>query len=46
MPGLDIISFGPDQENVHTPNERVNLNSLERVWRLLLRILERLSKMQ
>ncbi len=46
MPGLDIISFGPDQENVHTPNERVNLNSLEHVWKLLLRILERLSKME
>lgn len=44
LPEADIISFGPDQENVHTPLERVRISSLENVWRLLCRILERLAR--
>ena len=43
MPGLDIISFGPTQEAVHTPNERVHIKSLENVWHLLQRLLKKLA---
>lgn len=39
----DMVSFGPDLENVHTPNERMRVASVERCWKLLLKALE-LSK--
>ncbi|MGN1097361.1 MAG: aminoacyl-histidine dipeptidase [Clostridia bacterium] len=38
--GADIVSFGPDIENVHTPKERMNVRSVERCWKYLLKILE------
>ncbi len=41
--GVDIISFGPDQKDVHTPNERANIKSIGNVWMLIQRILEQLS---
>lgn len=36
---LDCISFGPDLRDVHTPNESVEIASVERVWRFLKGIL-------
>lgn len=41
--GADIVSFGPDIENVHTPKERMDVKSVQRCWRYLLRILEKLK---
>ena len=38
----DMISFGPDIENVHTPNERMKIASVQRCWRYLLKVLENL----
>lgn len=40
---VDIISFGPDQRDVHTPNESANIKSIQNVWKLLQLILERLA---
>lgn len=37
----DIISFGPDIENIHTPAERLNIASAERTWEYLKEILRR-----
>ena len=31
-PGLDMISFGPQIENAHTPRERVHIESVDRFW--------------
>ncbi len=39
---LDMISFGPSLENVHTPDERMNVASVERTWRYLIKVLENL----
>ena len=39
--GIDIVSIGPDLEDVHTPKEKLSIPSTERTWRLLLRILEK-----
>ena len=36
---LDMISIGPDLENVHTPNEVLYLKSIPKTWRLLEGIL-------
>ncbi len=39
----DMVSFGPDMENVHTPGERIRVDSVARCWQYLLRVLERLK---
>ena len=41
--GADMISFGPDLENVHTPRERMNVKSAQRCWNYLLKVLEKLK---
>lgn len=43
LPHLDAISFGPDMEEVHSPNERLHIGSTERTWRLLIKLLEALK---
>lgn len=44
MPGLDMVSIGPDMFDVHTPKERLSISSTVRVFDYILKILERLSK--
>ena len=31
-PGMDMISFGPELKNPHSPDEKVNIGSVERFW--------------
>ncbi|MCR5590181.1 MAG: beta-Ala-His dipeptidase [Lachnospiraceae bacterium] len=38
--GIDIISFGPDISNIHTPKERLSVSSAARVYEYLLEILK------
>ena len=44
MPGVDMISFGPTLESVHTPDECMNVASVERTWEYLMEILKSLYK--
>lgn len=37
---MEMISFGPDMENVHTPDERMNIPSVGRTWDFLLEVLK------
>lgn len=39
---LDIISFGPNVQNIHTVRESLSISSVERVWNLLVTILSKL----
>jgi len=39
-PGMDILSFGPTIENMHSPGERVEIDSVGRFWTLLQSLLE------
>ncbi len=39
-PGMDMVSFGPDLEEVHSPNERVRIKSVENFYNLLVKVLE------
>lgn len=39
-PTLDMISFGPTLQGVHSPDERMNIPSVERFWKHLLDILK------
>jgi dipeptidase D len=40
IPGLDIISFGPNAHDYHTPDEKLSISSTERVWEFLLELLK------
>jgi len=44
LPGLDAIAVGPTMFGCHTPDERLELASCERVWKLLIDVLDRLAK--
>ena len=44
VPGMDMISFGPQIEGAHSPDERVHIPSVERFWRALARTLEVLDQ--
>lgn len=43
FPGMDMISFGPELKNPHSPDERVHIGSVERFWDLLTATLEVLA---
>jgi len=39
-PGMQMVSFGPQIENPHSPNERVQISSVEPFWHYLCAVLE------
>ena len=41
-PGMQMISFGPQIENPHSPSERLKISSVEPFWRFLTGLLERI----
>ena len=43
LEGVDMISIGPNMQNVHTPDEQLEIQSVERCWEYLLRVLEQLK---
>ncbi len=38
MPGMDIISIGPNMHDIHSPNEHLDLASTERVYKAVLAV--------
>ncbi len=44
VPGLDMISFGPQIEAPHSPDERVSIPTVERFWRLMVAFVDELSR--
>ena len=44
VPGMDMVSFGPDIKGPHAPGERVKVPSVERFWTFLSAVLDDLSK--
>ena len=38
MPGMDIISIGPNMHDIHSPNEHLDLASTCRVWQIILAV--------
>ena len=42
-PEMDMISLGPTIQNPHSPDERMNIPSLEKVWDFLLELLRALK---
>ena len=41
---MDMVSFGPTIKGPHSPDERVDISSVDKFWDLLLKILQELSK--
>jgi len=41
--GLDMISLGPTIKGAHSPDEKLHIPSVERVWKLLSALLSSLS---
>jgi dipeptidase D len=39
-PGMDMISFGPTLKDAHSPNEKLSVPSVGRVWDFLVALLE------
>ncbi len=39
-PGMDMLSFGPTIKNAHTPDEKVNIESVRKFWYYLVEILK------
>jgi dipeptidase D len=42
MPGLDCISIGPDNRDIHTTEEHLSISSTVRVWEFLLEVLKQI----
>ncbi len=40
LSGLDAVSFGPNMEAIHTPDEKLSISSVERSYTYLCKILE------
>ncbi len=38
LPGMDIISVGPNMYDIHSPNEHLDLVSCEHIWKTLLKV--------
>ena len=41
VPGMDMVSFGPTLEGVHSPDEKMHIDTVEKFWDFLLGILKR-----
>jgi dipeptidase D len=39
-PGMDMVSFGPTLEGVHSPDEKIYIDTVQRYWDFLLGILK------
>jgi dipeptidase D len=42
-PGLDMVSIGPTIKGAHSPEERLNIETVQRFWQHLMEILKKLS---
>jgi dipeptidase D len=40
LPGMDMISFGPTIHGAHSPDERVQISSVNKFWHYLLNVLQ------
>jgi dipeptidase D len=43
VPGMDVVSIGPQIENAHSPDEKVQISSVQRFYEHLGAVLEELA---
>jgi dipeptidase D len=41
LPGLDCVSVGPNLKEIHTPRERLEIDSVQRLWAFVVEVLRR-----
>lgn len=46
MPDVDMISFGPNLYDVHTPEEHISISSVNSTWEFLKRLLKNMKKLK
>ncbi|MHA1776785.1 MAG: beta-Ala-His dipeptidase [Promethearchaeota archaeon] len=44
IPGIEMVSIGPDIQNPHSPDERVNISSVEKMYSILKRLIRDLNR--
>lgn len=44
LPQVDMISFGPNIRGAHSPDEKVQISSVQKFWNYLLDVLEQIPK--
>jgi dipeptidase D len=42
-PGMDMVSFGPTLEGVHSPDEKIHIDTVQKYWDFLLALLKNVS---
>jgi dipeptidase D len=42
-PGMDMVSFGPTLEGVHSPDEKIYIDTVDKFWNFLLGILKNVN---
>ena len=42
-PGMDMVSFGPTLEGVHSPDEKIYIDTVDKYWGFLLEILKNVN---
>jgi len=45
-PNLDMISFGPTIKGAHSPDERIRIDTVQKFWMFLLKMLEEAPRVQ
>ncbi len=43
-PGMDMISYGPDLHNPHSPSEEVDIETVEKFWKVTVETLKRVAE--
>jgi len=43
-PGMDMLSFGPTLEDVHSPQEKVSISSTKKTWEFLVEVVKNIPK--
>lgn len=46
LSGMDMISFGPNIHGAHSPDERVQISSVNKFWNYLLKVLEEIPALK
>ncbi len=44
IPGVDIVSMGPDMQDIHTPKEKLKISSTIRVYKYIEKVIEGMIK--
>jgi dipeptidase D len=42
IPGMEMISMGPEMEGAHTPQERVRISSVQKLWGFICELLKKI----